>query len=79
MKKITTTLNLIAIRGNVNYSRVVIKQFREYLKNGVDCVDVIDIHTKELERWEKVLNEYRQNITFLKATKSVFYKKLGGN
>ena len=75
MKKITTNLNLIAIKGKVNYSQATIKQFKGYLKDGVDCQDVINIHEKELEKWYNELSNYRQDVTFLKANKIVKYSK----
>lgn len=75
MKKITTTLDLIVIKGKVNYSKATIKQFKGYLKDGVACQDVINIHEKELTKWQEELKNYRQDVTFLKANKSVRYSK----
>ena len=75
MKKITTTLNLIGMKGKVNYSKTTIKQFKEYLNDGIDCQDIISIHEKELTKWQSELKNYRQDVTFLKANKIVKYKK----
>lgn len=75
MKKITTTLNLIGIKGKVNYSKATIKQFREYLNDDIDCQDLISTHEREFAKWQSELKNYRQDVTFLKANKSVKYKK----
>lgn len=74
-KKIGTTLELIGIRGNINYSKYTVIQFKGYL-NDIDCQEIIDIHTEEMKKWEKVLSEYRQDITFLKANRTVRYRKV---
>lgn len=75
MKTITTTLNLIGIKGKINYSKATIKQFKSYLKDGINCQDVINLHEKELTKWQNELKNYRQDITFLKANKTVRYSK----
>jgi len=75
MKKITTTLNLIVMKGKVNYSKATIKQFQEYLNDGIDCQDIITTHEKDLAKWQSELKNYRQDVTFLKANKIVKYKK----
>ncbi|BDA81643.1 hypothetical protein [Staphylococcus phage vB_SsapH-Golestan-100] len=75
MKKITTTLNLIGIRGKVNYSRATVKQFNGYLNDGIDCQDIINIHEKELAKWQAELSKYRQDVAFMKANKIVRYSK----
>lgn len=75
MKKITTTLNLIGIRGNVNYSRATVKQFKGYLEDGIDCQDIISTHERELAKWQSELSNYRQDVAFMKANKIVRYSK----
>ena len=75
MKKITTKLDLIGMQGKVNYSKATIKQFKGYLKDGINCQDVIDIHEKDLVKWREELSNYRQDVTFLKANKIVKYLK----
>ena len=75
MKKITTNLILTGIKGRINYSKETIKQFQEYLNDGIDCQDIISIHEKELAKWQSELKNYRQDFTFLKANKSVRYSK----
>lgn len=50
MRKITTNLNLIGIKGKVNYSKATIKQFQEYLNDGIDCQDIISTHERELAK-----------------------------
>lgn len=75
MKKITTTLNLIGIKGKVNYSKATVKQFKGYLKDGVDCQDVINTHEKELAKWQDELENYRQDVAFMKANKIIRYSK----
>lgn len=75
MKKITTNLNLIAIKGKVNYSSQTIKQFKGYLNDGIDCQDIINTHEKELAKWQSELKNYRQDVTFLKANKIIKYSK----
>ena len=75
MKKITTTLNLIVIKGKINYSKATIKQFQEYLNDGIDCQDIIDTHDRELAKWQSELENYRQDVTFLKANKIIKYSK----
>lgn len=75
MRKITTNLNLIGIKGKVNYSKATIKQFQEYLNDGIDCQDIINTHKRELAKWQSELKNYRQDVTFLKANKIVRYSK----
>ena len=75
MRKITTNLNLIGIKGKVNYSKATIKQFQEYLNDGIDCQDIISTHERELAKWQSELSNYRQDVTLLKANKVVKYSK----
>lgn len=75
MKKITTTLNLIGIKGKISYSSQTVKQFKGYLNDGIDCQDVINTHEKELAKWQDELENYRQDVAFMKANKIIRYSK----